>query len=429
MKNNLLHPFLASFLLATNFANAQPASSVPLPSQPAANEVLSKEKDFAEKAKQLASAESAYETSKLALIQSKLLQLGVPKMATASQESALQKRAYPGFLVGFSAEHGQPQWSYHAIERDIFDVCLVREEEFFEDLSLAGAARLSQYRSSGFQRGHMAPAADFRWSPKASVASNILSNIAPQSADLNEGLWAELEISTRRYLQVRDSLSEVFVVTGPVLETSLKKLKDTTRISIPKKFFKVVVNLKEEQGFAFLMETSAPDVEAKKVEAELRKRAMSIDELEKILKMDFFPNFSAAQDKNIEGRLDMDNWFAVPGESLGKLPSPITDPKLLTDAFNTVMITPQNFKDKKAVVGTVARVSVGLSGGIVLFLDNVPPNHRVQILIQARDAGKFKNPTPQEMLGKVVRAEGTISSDGERFRMNIRDSKKLVVVK
>jgi hypothetical protein len=177
------------------------------------------------------------------------------------------------------------------------------------------------------------------------------------------------------------------------------------------------------------METSAPDVEMKKVEAELRKRAMTIDSLEKILKMDFFPNFSAAQNKNIEGRLDMDDWFAVPGESLGKLPSPTTDPKLLTDAFNTVMITPQNFKDKKAVVGTVARVSVGASGGIVLFLDNVPPNHRVQILIQARDADKFKNPTLQDMLGKVVRAEGTISLDGERFRMNIRDMKKLVVLK
>jgi endonuclease G len=250
MRNNLLHSFVA-VLLSANLANAQLASGIPLPSQPSDNEMLSKEKDFVEKAKQLTNAESAYETSKLALIQSKLLQLGIPKMATASQESALQKHAYPGFLVGFSAEHGQPQWSYHAVERDIFDVCLVREEEFFEDLSLTGAPRLSQYRSSGFQRGHKAPAADFCWSPKASVASNTLSNIAPQSADLNEGLWAELEISARRYLQVRDSLGEVFVVTGPVLETGLKKTERHVASFHSEKIFQSGRQPERGAGFRF----------------------------------------------------------------------------------------------------------------------------------------------------------------------------------
>lgn len=429
MKNNLLCAVMAAFLLAISTAAAQPANGLPIPAKPTAADMQATEKEVDEKARQLRRAELAYENSKLAMIQSSLLQWGVPQMATVPKETALQKRAYPGFLVGFSAEHGQPQWSYHTIQRDIFDVCLVREEDFFEDLSLTGASRLAQYRSSGFQRGHLAPAADFRWSPRASMASNLLANISPQHADFNEGLWAELEISIRRYLQVRDSLSEVLIVTGPVLEPGLKKLKDTSHVSIPKQFFKIVVNLKEEQGFAFLIETSAKEAGEKKLEAELRKRAMTIDALEKILQINFFPNFSAAQNKNMESQIDMDDWFAVPGESLGSLPAPVTDPALLTDAFNTAMITSQNFKEKPAVVGTVTRVSVGASGGIVLFLDNLPPNHKVQILIQARDADKFKSPTPQNMLGKIVRATGTLSPDGERFRMSIRDPKKLVVLK
>lgn len=426
MKNNLLRCLEAACLtLFTVAAIAQPAVGTALPAPPSATELLAREKTFFEKAKQLKAAEAEYEASKLAFIQSELLQWGTPKMSVAAQETALQKRAYPGYLVGFSAEHRQPQWSYHAIERDIFDVCLEREENFFEDLSLTGAARLSQYRSSGFQRGHMAPAADFRWSPKASVASNTLSNIAPQSSELNEGLWAELEISVRHYLQVRDSLGELLVVTGPLLESGLKKLKDTTGVSIPKKFFKVVVNLKDQQGFAFLMESSAQKADPDQIEAELRKRAMSIESLEKLLRINFFPNFTTAQVKNIESKLDMDEWFAVPGESLGHIPPAITDPRLLTDAFNTAAITPQNLKSKKAVVGTITKVSVGPSGGVTLFLDD----HRVLVQVLASDAAKFNNPALKEMLGKVVRVEGTISADGDRFKMSVRDPLKLVVLK
>jgi len=428
MNNNPFLLLLAALCLCAA-AQAQPITGQPLPNSITAAEAQAKTQDAAAKAQLLRTAEQDYETAQLALIQAKLLQIGLPKQPTAAQELALQKRAYPGYVVGFSAEHGQPQWSAHLIRRDIFDVCLAREEDFFEDLTLAGAARLSQYRSSGFQRGHMAPAADFRWSPSASAASNILSNIAPQPASMNEGLWADLEISARRYLQVRDSVAELLVVTGPVLEAGLKKLKDTSRVSIPKRFFKVVVNLREQQGFAFLMETSAPDVAEAKVPDELRKRAMSIDSLEKLLRMDFFPNLTTAQNRNIEAKLDMDDWFAVPGESLGRIPPPITDPALLTDAVNTVMLTPQNFKDRKAVVGTVTRVSVGPTGGFTLFLDDLPPNNRFVVQVQARDADKFKTPALPALLGRVIRAEGTISADGERFRMSVRDAKKLTVLR
>lgn len=428
MNNNPFLPLLAALCLCPA-AQAQPTVGQPLPNAISAAEAQAKTQEAATKAQLLRNAEQDYETAQLALVQAKLLQLGLPKQPTTTQESALQKRAYPGYVVGFSAEHGQPQWSAHLIRRDIFDVCLAREEDFFEDLSLTGAARLSQYRSSGFQRGHMAPAADFRWSPRASAASNILSNIAPQPADMNEGLWADLEISIRRYLQVRDSLDELLVVTGPVLEAGLKKLKDTSRVSIPKRFFKVVVNLEDQQGFAFLMENTAPRVDTKKLEDELRKRAMSIDSLEKLLRMDFFPNLTSAQNRNIEAKLDMDDWFAIPGETLGRIPLPITDPALLSDAFNTAMITPQNFKNRKAVVGTVTRISVGPSGGFTLFFDDLPPNNRFVVQVQARDADKFKTPALPAMLGRVIRAEGTISADGERFRMSVRDAKKLLLLR
>lgn len=418
------------FCFMVTLVSAQSATGIPLPEVPLAATVAREELEVATKSAQIQDAQGKWEAAQLNLIQSKLLWRGVPKMDTDSIEASLQKRAYPGYLVGFSARHGQPQWSTHIVRRDIFAICLEREEKFFEDLSLSGAPRLAHYQSSGFQRGHMAPAADFRWSAGASIASNTLTNISPQSQALNEGLWAKLEVSIRQYLQVRDSLSELVVVTGPVLDTGLAKLKGSLsgHISIPKHFFKVVVNFQEEQGYAFLMEANAADIDDGQLAPALRKRAMSIDSLEKQIGINFFPNLTADQEKNIESKLDMDSWFATPGITTGRVPPPIEDPILLGDASNTAMITAENFKTVKAVVGTVTRVSVGASGGVVLFLDGSPVKDPLAILVQKRDTQKFTQPTLTNMLGHVVRVEGQLSINGNGFKVNVRSAKKLVVL-
>ncbi|MEI6411810.1 MAG: DNA/RNA non-specific endonuclease [Bacteroidota bacterium] len=418
------------FCFTVTLVSAQPITGIPLPKAPLATTLTQEELEVATKLAQIQDAQDKWETAQLNLIQSKLLRLGVPKMNTDSIENSLQKRAYPGYLVGFSANHGQPQWSTHIIRRDIFTICLEREENFFEDLSVTGAPLLAQYRSSGFQRGHMAPAADFRWSPKASVASNTLTNISPQSKALNEGLWAKLEVSIRQYLRVRDSLSELIVVTGPVIDAGLAKLNGSlsSHISIPKQFFKVVVNFQEQQGYAFLIEADAADVTDGQLASTLRKRAMSIDSLEKQIGINFFPNLTTVQEKNIESKLDMDSWFAIPGVSTGRMTLPISDPILLGNASNTAKITAENFKNVKAVVGTVTKVSVGASGGMVLSLDDSPANHPLEILIQKRDTQKFTQPTLADMLGHVVRVEGNLSENGNGFKISIRDAKKLMVL-
>jgi hypothetical protein len=247
---------------------------------------------------------------------------------------------------------------------------------------------------------------------------------------LNEGLWAKLEVNIRQYLQVRDSLSELIVVTGPVLDAGLAKLNGglSSHISIPKQFFKVVVNFREQQGYAFLMESNAADIADGQLAPALRKRAMSIDSLEKQIGINFFPNLTAVQEKNIESKLDMDSWFATPGVTTGRVTLPIGDPVLLGNASNTAMITAENYKTVKAVVGTVTKVSGGASGGMVLFLDDSPAKHPLAILVQARDTPKFTQPTLTNMLGHVVRVEGSLSVNGNGFKVSIRDAKKLVVL-
>jgi endonuclease G len=427
MRNNQMRFLIGMFLLAFADLNAQPASGALLPAVPSVSAVRSLEQDVAAKKRQLEAMEIEFEQAQLNLIQNRLLQLGLPKLQTDSSDAALQKRSYPGYVVGFSSEHGQPQWSTHFIPRAIFKVCNDREDAFFEDLSLRGAPLLDHYAASGFQRGHMAPAADFRWSPTAGKASNILSNIAPQPAKMNEGLWADLEISTRNYLEIRPEVEDLLVVTGPVLLPSLSKLQGRKlgNVSIPDHFYKVVVNLQDQQGFAFLMETDAPDKTSKsEIEAELIKRMMSIDSLEKLLRIDFFTNLSSDQEKAIEARLTAEDFFALSSVE------PFADQSLLVNgAMNTAMLSAQNLTECKSIIGTVVLVSVGPSGGVVLFLDSPMPKNRVQIHVTRTDSKKFNDPTFESLEGKVVEVQGNPFVSVGRFRINLKIPSKLKVLR
>ncbi|MFM9952075.1 MAG: DNA/RNA non-specific endonuclease [Saprospiraceae bacterium] len=426
MRKNLILILAYIFLPALADVNAQSISGALLPQVPSTSTVETLEKDVAAKSRQLEAAELQFEQTQLNLNQSRLLQLGLPKLSSDSDDADLQKRAYPGYIVGFSRNHGQSQWSTHIINSSIFQVCNEREESFFEDLSLTGAPLLENYVSSGFQRGHMAPAADFRWSPIANKASNILSNCAPQPSEMNEGLWAKLEIGIRNYLEVRPDVEALMVVTGPVLKPSLSKLngRKPGNVSIPDRFFKVVLNRQDQQGFAFLMETNAPDKTSKgDIEAELRKRMMSIDSLEKLLQIDFFTRLSSDQEKTIEAVLSAEDFFSLPG-----VPPFANLSKLVDGAMNTAMLTSQNLKDCKSVIGTVIDVSVGSGGGVILFLDNPLPKNRVQIHITRSDAKKFSNPSLEALEGKVVQVQGNPFESGGRFRINLKIPSKLSII-
>ena len=86
--------------------------------------------------------------------------------------------------------------------------------------------------------------------PSASRLNQLRSDAENEARQL-EAAKVELERSVRRYLERRDNLASIIVVTSPVLEPGLDKLKDTSHVSIPRAFYKAILNLEEEKGFAF----------------------------------------------------------------------------------------------------------------------------------------------------------------------------------
>ena len=122
-----------------------------------------------------------------------------------------------GYTLSYNEEAEQPSWVAYELTRDeVLADNAEREDNFREDKAVrTGSATLADYRGSGYDRGHMAPAADFKWSEEAMSGTFYLSNMSPQTGALNRGLWADLEAIVR---QMAVDNEKVYVVTGPVLD-------------------------------------------------------------------------------------------------------------------------------------------------------------------------------------------------------------------
>lgn len=156
-----------------------------------------------------------------------------------------------------------------------------REDVFHPDgrLPASERAELRDYARSGFDRGHIAPSGDMpdRYSQEQSFA---LSNMVPQNAEMNRGLWAGIEMAVRDMAQERGAL---FVITGPIFEGAhLQALNN--RVAIPTSLFKLVYDHKRKEAAVYV----APN------QAGGQYKVITVDELEKRTGINFLPGADAS---------------------------------------------------------------------------------------------------------------------------------------
>jgi len=204
---------------------------------------------------------------------------------------------YPGFTVNFNARLHVPNYVVWELTAEECKGTEPRLNTFFHDKDVKGCATLNDYRKSGYTRGHMAPAADMKWSAEAMRASNNLTNVCPQMSIMNSGAWSTLEENCRAWA-LRDSA--IVIITGPVLSDRMPLHIGKSRVAVPERFFKVVLApyVKPPRGIGFVMPNG-------KVTGGVHSHAMSIDEVEEITGMDFF---SALPD-DIEEAVEKDNSY------------------------------------------------------------------------------------------------------------------------
>ena len=205
----------------------------------------------------------------------------------------------PYFALSYAGKYEQAEWvAYELTAERLNQKWVDRTDEFLPDERIKGqAASLLDYRNSGYDRGHLVPAADMAFAEEAMRYSFLLSNISPQARDFNQGIWRELEELTRTWAKENEAL---YVVTGPVLSQPVKGTIGENKVAVPGAYFKILLDVTEPQfkGIAFLIPNEVSY-------EPLYKFAVSIDEVEQLTGLNFFPNFDVETE---ESTFNIDFW-------------------------------------------------------------------------------------------------------------------------
>ena len=206
---------------------------------------------------------------------------------------------YSGFTSYFNPDTHIPNCvAYEIIESETTGD-EPRKKSFEADHTIDGCAESSDYRNSGYDRGHMAPAADMKWSKVAMEESFLMTNICPQVKSLNSGIWHRLEQRVREWA-ARDS--SIIVVCGPIF-TPGKPVEQIGEIgvAVPHRFFKALYAPGRNIGIAFIFDND-------KVKGELRKYAVTIDSVERETGLDLFYNLPDDIENEVENQCNYKLW-------------------------------------------------------------------------------------------------------------------------
>lgn len=211
-----------------------------------------------------------------------------------------QIKGYTGFALSFNADNHTPNWVAWELLGSETDGPQSRGNLFWKDDEIIGCPDVSDYKKSGFDRGHMCPAADQKWSEKAMTDCFSFANMAPQDHALNAGAWQTLEKKERHWAR-RDSA--ILIVAGPVYEDADSCRIGGIGVRVPSAFFKVIVApyIDWPRGIAFVYPNMASP-------GNMENYVVTIDDVERITGLDFFHNLPDDIEEKVESVSSFRDW-------------------------------------------------------------------------------------------------------------------------
>lgn len=187
---------------------------------------------------------------------------------------------HSGYTVSYNKDLKIPNWVSYELTREETKGKEKRGNRFIADPLVTGPiATNADYTRSGYDKGHMAPAADMKWSPEAMKESFYFSNMCPQHPQLNRRGWKNLEEKIRNWA-IADSA--IIIICGPIIEKQPKTI-GKNKVVVPQRFFKVVLSpfAKPIRAIGFLFNNEQA------VEP-LSSYVVTVDSIESLTNMDFF---------------------------------------------------------------------------------------------------------------------------------------------
>jgi endonuclease G len=204
------------------------------------------------------------------------------------------------YALSYAEDHEQAEWVVHEIRQDrLNENWAARPNSFRPDFDVrTESATPRDYNGSGYDRGHLCPAADMGFDEQAMDETFLMSNMSPQVPAFNAGVWRELEELSRDWGR---KFKKIYVVTGPVLTERALGQIGQTRVTVPARFYKVLYAPDQHRAIAFVLPNAVSN-------RPVMDYACSIDEVEKVTGMDFFPKLLNGLNEELEGSFDPAAW-------------------------------------------------------------------------------------------------------------------------
>ena len=234
--------------------------------------------------------------------------LEIPICAASTGNTDHEIHKYMGFTLCYRESYELAEWVSYTLTKEELNRVIGRTDDFRTDKNIStGSATPSDYKGSGFDRGHLAPAADMEWSEQSARESLLMSNMTPQAPALNRKMWKTLEEQVRIWAE---SFGQVTVITGPLLEKSADNYDSigTNKVAVPEYFYKILATkLLDNEGntniisIAFIMPNND-------CAGNIWDYVVTIDEVEERTGLNFFAIIPDEKEALIEGNIDTQGW-------------------------------------------------------------------------------------------------------------------------
>lgn len=225
------------------------------------------------------------------LIDTRAEQILIREGYTCSYNQNTRNANWVAWLL--TKEHSNGPWTSNSIPyKEDNDVIGYRQENSdWESIDLSDA---------GIDHGHICPAADNKWSKNAMVQSYLLTNMCPQNANLNRGIWEKLESRCRGWAR---HYGEVYITAGPIFYSKDYKTIGANKVGVPDAFYKVVLCLnKRPKALGFIFPNTEPEFD------NIENYMVSVDNVEAKTKIDFFHNLVDSVEDKVEAKSDLNIW-------------------------------------------------------------------------------------------------------------------------
>ena len=207
------------------------------------------------------------------------------------------------YALSYSEEHEQAEWVAYVLTKDeLYIPNVERGSNFRPDPRVRKAsASTRDYKGSGYDRGHLVPAADMAFNEQAMSETFYMSNMSPQISNFNGGVWRELEETVRDWAKKNNRL---YIATGPVLTQGIREKIGGNEVSVPDLFYKVILDIDdpEDKAIGFIIPN---EISTK----ELWAYAVSVDKVEALTGIDFFSGLVEDDlEEELERQFDMKKW-------------------------------------------------------------------------------------------------------------------------